>query len=99
MENLWTHGDYPKELKEQPAENLFTVQQQREINYNLNFSELRDELLQLNLATIGFILLYACIVRGDELMLLSVDFIRYLFGAQSSAPLKLDNNRGDTWGG
>ncbi|KAJ0977151.1 hypothetical protein J5N97_012625 [Dioscorea zingiberensis] len=55
---------------------------------NSNFSELRDELLQVILATIGFVFLYVCIVRGDELTRLSVDFIRYLFGAQTSPRLK-----------
>lgn len=55
--------------------------------YNSKFSEFRDESIQVILATIGFVFLYLCIVRGYELTWLSLDFIRYLCGGQSSRRL------------
>ncbi|KAM0940115.1 hypothetical protein DsansV1_C19g0160501 [Dioscorea sansibarensis] len=55
--------------------------------YNSNFPEFRDESIQVILATVGFVFLYLCIVRGYELTQLSLDFIRYLCGARSSRRL------------
>lgn len=49
-----------------------------------NFSETMDEVLQVVLATIGFIFVYAYLLTGAEMTRLARDYIKYLFGSPAT---------------
>nr|AFK48138.1 unknown [Lotus japonicus] len=53
-----------------------------------DFAGLSDEIQQIILATIGFILVYICVIDGVELAKLSKDILKYLFGGTQSLRLK-----------
>lgn len=53
-----------------------------------SFKETLDELVQVILATIAFILVYIHIIRGEELYRLARDYTRYLVTGKRTARLK-----------
>ncbi|TVT99115.1 hypothetical protein EJB05_20899 [Eragrostis curvula] len=53
-----------------------------------SFKETLDEIVQVILATVAFILLYIHIIRGEELYRLARDYTRYLVTGKRTARLK-----------